>query len=49
MTWESSSNPTAASLSSYGAYGFDDTCLTDTVKAVELAVDLMLEYPEAAE
>jgi glutamate-1-semialdehyde 2,1-aminomutase len=31
------------------AHGLDDTCLTDTLRAVEQAVDLTLEYPEAAE
>jgi glutamate-1-semialdehyde 2,1-aminomutase len=30
------------------AHGLDDTCLTDTLRAVEQAVDLTLEYPEAA-
>ena len=31
------------------AHGLDATCLTDTLRAVEQAVDLTLEYPEAAE
>ncbi|QYK42096.1 MAG: aminotransferase class III-fold pyridoxal phosphate-dependent enzyme [Paracoccaceae bacterium] len=31
------------------AHGLDETCLTDTLRAVEAAVDLTLEYPEAAE
>ena len=31
------------------AHGKDDTCLTDTLAAVEAAVDLTLAYPEAAE
>jgi glutamate-1-semialdehyde 2,1-aminomutase len=31
------------------AHGLDETCLTDTLRAVEQAVDLTLEYPEAAE
>jgi glutamate-1-semialdehyde 2,1-aminomutase len=31
------------------AHGLDDTCLTDTLRAVETAVDLTLEHQEAAE
>jgi glutamate-1-semialdehyde 2,1-aminomutase len=31
------------------AHGLDDGCLTDTLRAVEQAVDLTLQYPEAAE
>ena len=31
------------------AHGLDDSCLTDTLRAVEQAVDLTLEYPEAAQ
>jgi glutamate-1-semialdehyde 2,1-aminomutase len=31
------------------AHGLDETCLTDTLKAVETAVDLTLEHQEAAE
>lgn len=31
------------------AHGLDETCLTDTLRAVEAAVDLTLGYPEAAE
>lgn len=31
------------------AHGLDETCLTDTLAAVEAAVDLTLAYPEAAE
>ncbi|WP_309667026.1 aminotransferase class III-fold pyridoxal phosphate-dependent enzyme, partial [Tabrizicola sp.] len=31
------------------AHGLDETCLTDTLKAVETAVDLTLEYGVAAE
>jgi glutamate-1-semialdehyde 2,1-aminomutase len=31
------------------AHGLDATCLTDTLRAVEQAVDLTLDYPEVAE
>jgi glutamate-1-semialdehyde 2,1-aminomutase len=31
------------------AHGLDESCLTDTLRAVEQAVDLTLEHPEAAE
>jgi len=31
------------------AHGLDESCLTDTLRAVEAAVDLAVEFPEAAE